>query len=130
VSNPQQIPSKARVRKEERLQWTLARKIRADQYRIQTMLRVGDVEIKFEIVFEARIQLEAPITDHKICGISTLTPLDMTATKLLANSDLWADDSRAFIFTSRQHSSAKAKKNRRTLSIKGPPIKFYQLFNL
>lgn len=75
------------------MQLTSARDIRADQYGIRTMLRAGDLEIKFEIVFEARIQLEAPIAEQKICGISTLTPLDMAATKLLANSDRWADDS-------------------------------------
>lgn len=69
-----------------------AREIRADQYGIRTMLRVGGVEVKFEIVFEARIQLQVPTRDSKICGISTLTPLDMAATKLLANSDRWSDD--------------------------------------
>jgi hypothetical protein len=69
-----------------------AREFRADQYGIRTMLLVGEVEIKFEIVFEARIQLEAPLEKSKICGISTLTSLDMGATKLLANSDRWSDD--------------------------------------
>lgn len=69
-----------------------ARDIRADQYGIRTMLRVGSVEIKFEIVFEARIPLQTPPEDSKICGISALTPLDMAATKLLANSDRWSDD--------------------------------------
>lgn len=70
---------------------TPTRDIRADQYGIRTMLGVADVEIKFEIVFEARIQLEAPRADDRICGVSTLTPLDMAATKLLANSDRWND---------------------------------------
>jgi len=69
-----------------------ARDFRADQYGIRTMLRVGDVEIKFEIIFEARIQLQVPPTDSRICGIPTLTSLDMAATKLLANSDRWSDD--------------------------------------
>lgn len=69
-----------------------ARDILADQYGIRTMLRVGDVEIKFEIVFEAHVQLEVPPEESKICGISTLTPLDMATTKLLANSDRWSDD--------------------------------------
>lgn len=68
------------------------RDIRADQYGIRTMLRVGDAEIKFEIVFEARIDLQFSAENSKICGISTLTPLDMAATKLLANSDRWSDD--------------------------------------
>ncbi|MCB0350332.1 MAG: nucleotidyl transferase AbiEii/AbiGii toxin family protein [Bdellovibrionales bacterium] len=67
--------------------------IRADQYGIRTMLLVGGTEIKFEIVAEGRIQLEQPGVDDKICGITTLTPLDMAASKLLANSDRWNDRS-------------------------------------
>lgn len=67
------------------------RDIRADQYGIRTMLRAGVAEIKFEIVFEARIQLEVPSSELKICGISPLTLLDMATTKLLANSDRWND---------------------------------------
>lgn len=70
----------------------LAREIRADQYGIRTMVVVGGTEIKFEIVFETRIVLDAPSPDDRICGIATLTRLDMAATKLLANSDRWADD--------------------------------------
>lgn len=69
------------------------RDILADQYGIRTMLRVDDTEIKLEIVFEARISLDPPITKEKICGVSTLRPLDMAATKLLANSDRWSDPS-------------------------------------
>lgn len=72
---------------------TPARDIRADQYGIRTMLRVAETEIKFEIVSEGRIQLEAPDPKKRICGVATLTSLDMTASKLLANSDRWADDS-------------------------------------
>lgn len=75
------------------MQITTVRDIRADQYGIRTMLRAGESELKFEIVFESRIELENPIAEQKICGISTLTPLDMGATKLLANSDRWSDDS-------------------------------------
>lgn len=69
------------------------RDIRADQYGIRTMLLVGDTEIKFEIVFESRIELEPPVMDQNTCGVSTLTALDMATTKLLANSDRWSDDS-------------------------------------
>lgn len=72
---------------------TSIRDIRADQYGIRTMLGVNDIEIKFEIVLEGRIQLSPPLTEEKICGVSTLTSLDMAATKLLANSDRWSDDS-------------------------------------
>jgi hypothetical protein len=68
------------------------RDIRADQYGIRTMLSVAELLIKFEIVLEGRIQLVAPTAKDVVCGISTLTVLDMTASKLLANSDRWADD--------------------------------------
>jgi hypothetical protein len=68
------------------------REVRADQYGIRTMLRVADVEIKFEIVLEARITLDAPGAGDLLCGVATLTPLDAAASKLLANSDRWRDD--------------------------------------
>lgn len=68
------------------------REMRADQYGIRTMLRVDDVEIKFEIVLEGRMALELPGELDRICGVATLTPLDMVASKLLANSDRWRDD--------------------------------------
>lgn len=65
---------------------------RADQYGIRSRLQVDGQPIKFEIVFEARIALERPGKADQLCGVSTLTPLDMAASKLLANSDRWADD--------------------------------------
>lgn len=67
--------------------------IRVDQYGIRTMLKVSDTEVKFEVVYEARIALEAPPPSHRICGVSVLTRLDLASTKLLANSDRWSDDS-------------------------------------
>lgn len=77
----------------------LAREVRADQYGLRTLVRVDDGTsdlrpIKFEIVHEARIALEAPAADaaERICGISTLSVLDLAATKLLANADRWRDD--------------------------------------
>jgi hypothetical protein len=76
---------------------TAAREIRADQYGIRTMLVVGGTEIKLEIVFESRITLESlhsgDPNSPRICGVATLTDLDMATTKLLANSDRWSDDS-------------------------------------
>jgi len=68
------------------------RDIRADQYGIRTMLSVAGQSIKFEIVLESRIKLAAPTAKDVVCGISTLTLLDMAASKLLANSDRWSDD--------------------------------------
>ncbi len=68
------------------------RDIRADQYGIRTMLSVAEEPIKFEIVLEGRIKLAAPTVKDMVCGIPTLTVLDMAASKLLANSDRWGDD--------------------------------------
>ncbi len=68
------------------------RAVRADRYGIRTMLRTDGVDIKFEIVSEGRITFQAPAAADRICGVAALTPLDMAATKLLANSDRWADD--------------------------------------
>lgn len=68
------------------------REIRADQYGIRTMLRVAEQPIKLEIVLEGRIEFALPGPGDEVCGIATLTPLDMAASKLLANSDRWNDD--------------------------------------
>jgi hypothetical protein len=43
-------------------------------------------------VLEGRIELEAPGPDDRLCGVATLTPMDMVTSKLLANSDRWRDD--------------------------------------
>lgn len=68
------------------------RALRADQYGLRTLLKVDDTEIKFEIVLEGRIELEPPGPDDLVAGVAALTRLDMATTKLLANSDRWADD--------------------------------------
>lgn len=68
------------------------REVRADQYGIRTAIRVADLPIKFEIVLEGRIELSPPGSKDEVCGIATLTPLDMATSKLLANSDRWRDD--------------------------------------
>ena len=70
----------------------LVREVRADQYGIRTTLLADDQPIKFEIVLEGRIEIEAATGKDQVCGISTLTPLDMASSKLLANSDRWSDD--------------------------------------
>jgi len=72
--------------------WIQHREIRADQYGIRTELIVDDQPMKFEIVLEGRIALASPSTGDEVCGVATLTPLDMATSKLLANSDRWADD--------------------------------------
>lgn len=70
----------------------LARDFRIDQYGIRTMVRAGEVQIKFEIICEGRLDLQSPKRTDQICNVSTLCPLDMAAGKLLANSDRWSDD--------------------------------------
>lgn len=73
--------------------WRVARDVRADQYGLRTALHAGgDRPIKFEIVLEGRIAFDVPGADQAVCGVATLTPSDMAASKLLANADRWADD--------------------------------------
>lgn len=71
----------------------LAREVRTDQYGIRTVVKTEGVGIKFEIVREARIALEAPGPQDLVCGVATLAPVDLVASKLLANADRWGDDS-------------------------------------
>jgi hypothetical protein len=68
------------------------REVRSDQYGIRTQVQMDGQAIKFEIVREARIALEPPAPIDAICGVSTLTSLDLATSKLLANSDRQADD--------------------------------------
>lgn len=69
------------------------REMRADQYGIRTTLDVDGEPIKFEVVLEGRIRFERPGAADTVCGISTLSTTDLAASKLLANSDRWRDDS-------------------------------------
>ena len=69
-----------------------ARELRADQYGVRTMLSIDSVQIKFEVVLEGRIGFQTPGPGDKICGITTLSALDMATSKLLANADRWRDD--------------------------------------
>lgn len=68
------------------------RGVRADQYGIRCMLEVMGVVGKFEIVLEGRIAFDEPASTDVVCGVPTLTVRDLAASKLLANSDRWADD--------------------------------------
>lgn len=70
----------------------LAREVRADQYGIRTQVLMDGQAIKFEIVREARIALQVAGPDDQICGVPTLSVLDLAASKLLANADRQADD--------------------------------------
>ena len=69
------------------------REIRMDQYGIRTQVDIDGHSIKFEIVHEARIGLDVPTDADQTCGVTTLSVLDMAASKLLANADRWADES-------------------------------------
>lgn len=67
------------------------RELKIDQYGIRAQIALGERGVKFEIIHEGRIQFETPKISDQICGITTLTALDLIASKLLANSDRWAD---------------------------------------
>lgn len=71
----------------------LKREVKIDQYGIRCALDFGDSRpIKFEIVFEGRVQLADPLPEDRIDGVWALAMEDRVATKLMANSDRWADD--------------------------------------
>lgn len=71
----------------------LRREVKIDQYGIRCALDVDDSRpIKFEIVFEGRVQLADPLPEDRIHGVWALAMQDKVATKLMANSDRWADD--------------------------------------
>ena len=69
----------------------LEREFRTDQYGIRTIVNVSKVPVKLEIILEGRMGLDNPTGDDILCGVPTLTPVDMAASKLLANSDRWLD---------------------------------------
>jgi hypothetical protein len=71
----------------------MARSPRVDQYGIRCAVLVDGIPVKFEIVFEGRIELSPPASEERICGVWTLAHADRVATKLMANADRWADDS-------------------------------------
>lgn len=71
----------------------LVREPRIDQYGIRCAFLVDAQPVKFEIIFEGRVALSDPGPQDQICGVAALTLDDRVATKLMANSDRWADDS-------------------------------------
>lgn len=74
---------------------TLHREPRVDQYGIRFAAGIDAVAVKIEITFEARIELDDPRPEERLCGAWTLRPDDLTATKLMANADRYADDAMA-----------------------------------
>ncbi len=80
------------IAKPDAAAFTCMREVRADQYGLRTLLTIDGIEVKFEIVHEARIELAPPESSDELCGVPTLCRLDQVASKLLANSDRWADE--------------------------------------
>lgn len=70
---------------------SLARDVRADQYGIRTFVETDQVKLKFEIVREARIDLEAD--DIFKLPVMSLTRKHCFAEKFLANADRGLDAS-------------------------------------
>jgi hypothetical protein len=69
----------------------LARDVRTDRDGIRTFFVVDGVRLKFEIVFEGRIDLAGDV-DPRL-GVPTLRPDYAVAEKLLANADRGLDES-------------------------------------
>lgn len=74
---------------------TLHREPRVDQYGIRFAAGIDAVAVKIEITFEARVELDDPRPEERLCGAWTLRPADLAATKLMANADRYADDAMA-----------------------------------
>lgn len=72
--------------------FTLPREIQANQYGIRFPVMADGHTIKFEIVAEARIQLDPP-ENLEWCPVPCLSLADCFSEKLLANSDRWNDRS-------------------------------------
>lgn len=68
------------------------REIKADQYGIRFAVIVGDTPIKFEIIAEGRVVLDAP-QYFEWCPVPCLSFADACTEKLFANADRWPDSS-------------------------------------
>jgi hypothetical protein len=88
-----------RVSEDRNLTWIfrdppmMLRELHKNMYGIRTLLDADGEPVKFEIISEGHLCLDTPGADDILCGVATLTRVDMAATKLLANSDRWADRS-------------------------------------
>jgi hypothetical protein len=69
----------------------LVRDVRTDRDGIRTFLLAGDTRLKFEIVFEGRIDLDGDLDAD--LGVPVLRPEHAVAEKLLANADRGLDES-------------------------------------
>ncbi|CAD5921777.1 hypothetical protein PCC9214_00706 [Planktothrix tepida] len=71
---------------------TFHQEIQANQYGIRFPLLIEETLIKFEIIMEGRIELEAP-DFPQWSSVPCLSLIDCFAEKLLANADRWIDSS-------------------------------------
>jgi hypothetical protein len=69
----------------------LARDVRTDRDGIRTFVVVGGMRLKFEIVFESRLDLAGDF--DRVLAVPVLRPEYVVAEKLLANADRGLDDS-------------------------------------
>jgi len=69
----------------------LVRDVRMDRDGIRTFFLVDEVRLKFEIVFEGRIDLDGSL--DQALGVPVLRPEHAVAEKLLANADRGLDES-------------------------------------
>ncbi len=74
---------------------TQHREPRVDQYGIRLAAGVDAVPVKVEITFEGRVVLDDPRPEDRVCGVWAMDRNDLTATKLMANADRYADDAMA-----------------------------------
>lgn len=65
--------------------------IRTDQYGVRAFLKTDDRFIRFEIVFEGRIDLEE--STDSLLGVPILSRVDLYTEKLIANADRYSDPS-------------------------------------
>lgn len=70
---------------------TLAREVRADRYGIRTFVELDGEPVKFEIIAEGRIRLDADPAAE--LPVPSLDAASCFAEKFLANADRWADQS-------------------------------------
>ncbi len=68
----------------------VVREARVDRYGIRAAFAIDGVVVKFEIVSEARVDLEG--VDDPVLPVARLCDVDLVTEKLLANADRFLDD--------------------------------------
>jgi hypothetical protein len=70
----------------------LPQEFRADRDGVRFAIEIAEQRLKFEIVAEGRVTLEAPLYPEGL-SVPCLSVVDQVTQKLLANGDRWADAS-------------------------------------